>query len=366
MRNVLILLPNLDPSGAGSQALLLARHLPRDRFAVRVAALGGDGLLSRAFAAEGVVATAAGMRSVLDPAGWKRLLLTVRNARPDVIHAWRWPAVAAGAVLARKPFLPAAPALIASEALRGEPRGLPGRLATRRILAGARRIAAGGPAEATALRAAGLPDPCVVVVPPAVEVPAGPAPDRAVFWRRFGLPEGAPVIVAAGRFDRDKDFHTAIWAYDILRYRFPELRLVLCGEGLERPRLETFVGHIMGHDGKVRFAGWRDDLPGLLRLAEAVWVTDRGDGGRGVALEALAAGRPLVATARPGLVELLAGSEAGSIVAPGDRVGLARETFRLLTQPSVARHAGEAGRHLVGLRYPPARLAEGYGRLYEG
>src|SRR5262245_5700295 len=89
MLKILHLLPHLGVGGAARQVGLLADHLPRERFTIRLAALGRDGLAGDALRRSGFPAVAFRARHHLDPGpliAWRRLLA---EFRPDVVHAWR-------------------------------------------------------------------------------------------------------------------------------------------------------------------------------------------------------------------------------------------------------------------------------------
>src|SRR5262249_47302728 len=95
-----------------------------------------------------------------------------------------------------------------------------------------------------------------------------------------------------------------------------------------------------------------------------VWVPSLREGGRGAALEAMAAGRPVVANALPGLAELVVDGQTGSLVKPGDKPQRARATRLLLDDPGRARALGEAGRRPAEEAFGVARLVGEAKRLY--
>jgi glycosyltransferase involved in cell wall biosynthesis len=364
MRTVLTLLPDFLPGSALRQASLVAAQLPRDRFRVHLAALGRDTADAATLRAGGVEATALDFRRPIDVLAWRRWTALVERLRPDVVHAWRWPAAAAARVLTRRPLWPAglpAPRLIASEVLRGAPLGgFSSRLA-RALLAGIDRLVAAGPAEAADLHAFGLPGPCVTVVPPGV-CPPGPPPERDAFLHSVGLPADVRLVIAGGRLVPERDFRDAAWAFDILKYVHPKLALVTAGEGPERGRIDELARALGKEDVRTRLVGPRDDFPALLQLADVAWVTGS-VGGRQAALEAMAAGVPVVAVRRPELVELVT-EAAGVFVPVGDRRELARQTRLLLDDPPRRQRLGDAGRTLARLNHPPGRVTDALARLY--
>ncbi len=285
---------------------------------------------------------------------WRHLDRLLDELRPDVVHAWRLPALRAagvlGALARRRPCR-----LVVSEPRRG------GRWTAfdRRILLRVVAAVAGHPAEADALRRLGLPAGRVHVLPPAVAPAPGPpaAPDIA-------LPPGARVILGVGSLTPAHGFREAIWAFDILKYVYPDLHLLIVGDGPERDRLEQFARSVGRGDARVHFLPARPHAAALLPHAAAVWVPSRSDGGRQVVLEAQAAGRPVLAAARPALAALVADGATGLLAPPGDPVAWAAAARRLLDDPALAGRLGNAARRAAaGLA--PERVAPAYARLYE-
>jgi glycosyltransferase involved in cell wall biosynthesis len=150
---------------------------------------------------------------------------------------------------------------------------------------------------------------------------------------------------------------------DILKNLADDLHLVLVGDGPDRTRLEQFARAI-GVAGQVHFLGNQPDVAALLALAEVVWVPGRVDGSVNVALEAMAAGRPVVASDLPGLAEVVCDGETGFLVPPGDKVALARQTWGLLEDAGRRRRLGDAGRARVRQHFAAEDMVRRWAALY--
>jgi glycosyltransferase involved in cell wall biosynthesis len=222
-------------------------------------------------------------------------------------------------------------------------------------------IVAGHAVEADAYRQLGLPPQRVHVLPPAVELPPDEPPPLGV-----SLPPGARLVLGVGSLTPAHGFRDAVWAADILRYVVPGSHLVIVGDGPDRTRLRRFVQGIHG-DSAERFIHRtppRPDAAALLARADVVWVPSRSECGRQVLLEAMAAGRPVVASALPGLAAWVVDGVTGLLAPPGDPAGLARQTRRLLEDPDLARQLGAAARQaMVG--HVPEQVAPTHAGLYE-
>jgi len=219
-------------------------------------------------------------------------------------------------------------------------------------------------AEAERYRAAGITPQASIVVSPAVAV-APPAPNASAFRAEHGLPPEARLIFAAGRFDSVSSLKSAVWAFDVVKYVASDICLILVGDGPERERLARFAEALGFDDHRVRFLGRRDDLPALLNLAELVWVTHE-QGGASVALEAMAAGKPVIAQRTSDLAEIVVDGVTGTLVTLGDKVQIASAANLLLENPSLAQAYGEAGRVRAAERFSAKLPAKRVALIYHG
>jgi glycosyltransferase involved in cell wall biosynthesis len=353
MHTVLYLASALGTTAAAKQLALLAVNLPRDRFAVAVVVLGpADGPAADTLRAAGVSVRSVPVRHAIDVSGMRKLRRAVAAANPAVVHAWGPFAVRASRLTG--------PRVLASAA--ADPGGGLSGWLTARQLRRAERVVAGSWADAERYRRLGVPGEKLTRVAPAVAPPGSP-PDGAAFRRELGLPPHARLIFAGGRLEPAAGLKDAIWAFDILRYDNPALFLVLVGDGPDRASLEEFGRALAFDDFRVRFAGPRPDLAALFTLAEVVWVTHE-RGGTDLALEAMAAGRPVVGWKTADLGELVEEGETGFLAARSDRAHLAAQTRRLLDEPALGRRIGETGRARVRERFPVARMVEQFTRVY--
>lgn len=173
------------------------------------------------------------------------------------------------------------------------------------------------------------------------------------------------MILCIGPVTARKGYRDAVWAFDILRYLYDDLTLLIAGTGDGRDHAEDFARAI-GAAARVKFLVACDNVRPLLARCAVVWVPTRTQGGTNVALEALAAGRPVVASRLPALAEIVTDGETGFLVSPGDKAALARRTRQLLDDPALAACFGEAGRRCAIERFSAARMVERFAALYAG
>ncbi|MCG6942431.1 MAG: glycosyltransferase [Thiohalocapsa sp.] len=151
-------------------------------------------------------------------------------------------------------------------------------------------------------------------------------------WLSPEAQAAAPVILGAGRLERQKDFPTLLRAFASLRARRP-VRLVLLGEGAWRERL-TALAKTLGVAADVDLAGFRPNPYPFLASARLFALSSRWEGSPNVLTEAMALGTPVVATDCPsGPREILAGGRYGPLVPMGDVRALATALAQALDAP---------------------------------
>jgi glycosyltransferase involved in cell wall biosynthesis len=242
-----------------------------------------------------------------------------------------------------------------------------GRLAIRQAAAFANRadlVIAPAPAVAKTLRAQGVRSR-IAVVPTGVPLVPDPGRSHRLACRQaLGVPQGAPICLSVGRLAREKNQAFLLSAFARILEDLPEARLVLVGEGDDRPRLER-LAQDLGIRSKVRFVGTVvHERVGDYYLAADLFLFPSTSETQGiVVLEALAAGLPVVAVASEAAEDLLADGRGG-ILAPEEPVSFARSVVELWRQPERRHAMGEAGRGIAA-RYAPDACAASLLALYD-
>lgn len=355
---ILSIVPSLEYNGTSKQLGLLAVGLPRPQFRVCVVVLGQSGPPAEILRARGVEIAGLGWKRLVDLGSFRRLRELIEAFRPDVIHAWHSLSLR---VLAALGLRHRSRLIVSALARRETPRSF-GRQLDSWLLRSADLVVAAGSGEAENYRRHRVADERIVEVRPGV-VPSGSG-GRDRFCRWLGINDNARLVACAGPLAPEKGFQDAIWAFEILKYLFDDLHLILIGNGPDRGRLEKFV-RLIGAESYVHFLGQQPDAATLLGYAEVVWVPSRKRGGVNVALEAMAAGRPVVASRLPALAEVLADGKTGFLIDPGDKMALARKTRWLLDDPQQCRQMGEAGRQRGEREFAATRLVEQFAQVYE-
>lgn len=169
-----------------------------------------------------------------------------------------------------------------------------------------------------------------------------------------------PVLLGAGRLTRQKGFDLLIRAFALLRPRIAA-RLIVLGEGPERPALERLAGEL-GVAGDVALPGFTSSTPAYMARAACVVLSSRWEGFGLVLVEALAAGAPVAAFDCPwGPSEILEGGRHGPLAKSEDPGALA---LAIETALSDGRTPGAVARRVARARdFAPDRAVDAYLRL---
>jgi glycosyltransferase involved in cell wall biosynthesis len=175
-------------------------------------------------------------------------------------------------------------------------------------------------------------------------------------------PEDRALIVI-GRLEPQKGHSVLLQALPLVRREFPHVRLVCVGEGAERRALEAQAASLQLKE-VVRFVGYRSDVEAWLSIADVMVLPSFYEGLPLVAIEALAARTPVVATAVDGTPEVVVHGKTGLTVPAGDPRALAEAVTRLLREPEWARQLAIAGRRWVEERFSEQRQVRLTEKLY--
>lgn len=180
--------------------------------------------------------------------------------------------------------------------------------------------------------------------------------DRNKVRREFGLTDG-PLLVTVARLTEQKGHRDLIESLALLRNRWPQLQCVCVGDGELKEPLEALAGE-RGLSSMCRFVGSRDDVMEFYAAADVVVLPSHSEGFPFVILEALAMGKPVIATRVNGVPEVIEHMKTGLLVNARDVGGLASAIESLLKHPERAMQLGMDGRAVVQARFTVDRMVE--------
>ncbi|GHH40616.1 glycosyltransferase [Lentzea cavernae] len=293
------------------------------------------------------------------------LLREWATSPPDVVHGHRWVSGMVSVLGGRRISVPVVQtfhSLAAAEQRHCTTRGTgPEQRRKLEVLVGREvaHVAAGSSSEAFELLNAGVHRSAISVVPSGVDIdaftPDGPEarrgrPHRVVLTGTQLTPRHVDAVISA-------------------LFRVDGAELVVAGLPLGRPGGDPAAAKARDVDAgpRVAFTGpvARSAMPALLRSADVVVCASSYEPSSAIALEAMACGVPVVATAVDALADVVVDGVTGLLVPPGEQVALSRALRSLLLNDTLRNEFAVAGRDRVTARYSWDRVAADFLRLYE-
>jgi glycosyltransferase involved in cell wall biosynthesis len=367
-RRLLFLIHSDEPGGAETAFLQLVTGVAQRGAAVTVGIAGEGWLLDRlcgASAAGGVAVAPLRFRRPADGALLRDIVRLIRKTRAELVQSFVSRMNLYGALAGAWTRVPVVTSVRGAEG-PGRwgplPDWLVGRLSARVVTV----------SEELRLRLTGrLPAEKLVTIYNGVSLERFTpldAHERAAVRKELGIPTGAPLAGTVSRLDPIKGVADFVEAAALiarsahLAARSPYF--LVAGDGSERARLTALAAE-RGLGDRMRFLGERQDIPRLLGALDVFVLPSLSEGLSNAVLEAMAAGRPVVATDVGGNAELVREAETGLLVPARDPHALSMAIEALLLDPDRARRLGDAGARRAAEQFALSRMIEGYGRLYE-
>jgi glycosyltransferase involved in cell wall biosynthesis len=176
-----------------------------------------------------------------------------------------------------------------------------------------------------------------------------------------------PVVGIVAHILPHKGYDDLVQALALIAERLPNTRCLVVGEAPRKRYLRHLLDLAERHAVKDRLTlvGFREDVACLLQAMDLVVLPSHSEGLPITILEAMAAGKPVVATAVGGIPEVVRNGETGLLVPPRDPQRMAEAAIRLLQSPALARLMGEAGRKQVEAGFTLAREARETSMAYQ-
>jgi len=170
--------------------------------------------------------------------------------------------------------------------------------------------------------------------------------DKITFRNSFGWTNDTPIVLHVGRFAEQKNHVGLLKIFEQVRQQIPTAKLLMVGVGPLKPQIEAIASN-HGLMGSVRFLGGRDDVPVLMSLCDVFLFPSLHEGFGLVAIEASAAGLPVVGSNNSGLQEAVSDGKTGLLHDVNDIEGMAKSVVHLLKDDDYAKSLADAGRDRV-------------------
>jgi len=369
---ILYVIGTLDLGGSEGQLVELATGLDRARFAPAVCCLSRGGPHQARLEAAGIrvvvipfPAPRSAAAFVRSAPCFARLVALIRSVRPEVVHGFLFWGYVLGAFAAR---LAGVPVVVASRRSLAGFKSRPPYRQLRGLERLANRLTDTVVANSEAVRAEtlateGLAAEKVVVIHNGVDAARYETVPDASLRRTLGVTPAARVVVVVANLIAYKGHAGFLEAWTRVVARVPAAMALLVGDGPLRAQLEARAA-ALGLGPSVRFLGARRDVPAVLALADVVVHPSLEEGFSNAILEAMAAARPVVASAVGGVPEAVVHEVTGLLTPPGDAEALAAAVVSLLGDPGRSAKLGAAGRQRVMDLFTVGRMLRQYEALY--
>lgn len=348
---ILHVITSINRGGAENQLMSLVRLQRAAGHALKVAYLREEGEWREVMEALGAEVSDLAMRTYRVLGASYRLRREIRLFRPDIVNAHLQPAELCARLALLGTPAERLPLIITKHNLKIFGR-LPGENALARWTA---RRAGALIAVSESVKALADRNGCSAAAGRAVTVhnAVDPAPFDGRFKERsrelrreWKVPEGEIVIGTAGRLLPVKAIHILLEGFaSYLKGAERAARLVIVGRGPLRGELESRA-RALGLADKVVCAGFREDMPSVMGAFDVFALTSDSEGFPIVLLEAMAAGKPVVATRVGGVPELVVDGETGKLVPPRDPASVAA-ALAFFDDAARRRAFGASGRRRV-------------------
>jgi len=229
-----------------------------------------------------------------------------------------------------------------------------------------RLIGCGGAVRQALIDNEGLPESRIEVIYNGVDLKALSKPSsnaRARIRTEFGCKATNFVAVLVARLHELKDHQTALRAIDQARKSIPGLRLLLVGEGDQRAAISQTIRD-RRLQGTVTLAGTRKDIADLLAASDVFLMSSISEGIPLTVIEAMAAHRPVVATAVGGLPELVEHGVTGFLAPPRDYAALAAALIWLHEDRQLRESMAERAAQQAAEKFSLDGMLNSYRKVY--
>ena len=359
---VLYFITELNIGGAESALARTVTRLSKDRFNVLVACLRGSGMVAKKIKASGIPVVDLKARGKWDMRAIYQFLCLLRREHIQLLHSYMFHANFLGRLLGRLARIP----IIVSAERTMEQESKARLWANRATAPLADRITAVSEAvRKFAHEQIGIDGQKLVTIYNGVDLSDYQANINAEKVRSsLGIDSSSIVIGTISRLEKVKGIPYLLQAFAQILLIYPSSFMLIVGNGAERKALEALAQNL-GISSRVIFTGDRSDIPALLAIMDIFVLASLFEGLPNAVLEAMAMGKPVVATTVGGTPEVVKDGVTGLLVPPRDPDALAQAINALLSDQDRSQAMGKAARERVKRYFTVERMVERTEALYE-
>jgi len=363
---IVYLITSTNVGGAEKAILQLIRNLDRQEFKIYVCSVKKPGPFAQALAAEADgffslnLAENGGAAALINfLPGLLLLIRLLRRISPAILHCFLFRANLLGRIAGS---IAGVPVVISS--VRVIEAGSVFKNAIDRLTAALtdKYIAVSDAARAYTIKHSNVSPQKIITIYNGIDS-RNTCLEAPVSRRDLAVDEKDVVLAIIGRLHKQKGHLLLLEALPFILPKAPRTRVLFCGAGREEARLREIVAH-RGLAEHVRFLGLIENASQILPHIDVLVLPSLWEGMPHVVLEAMAAGRPVVASRIAGMGELVEDGKTGILFRSGDPRSLAEALLKLITNRELARTMGDAARERVMKNFQLKETVQKTVRLY--
>ena len=364
VKNILLTSSLLNPRGAERMILQLAIRLDKGKYNVKVLCLRKETPFMDEFVEAGVDIRSLGMTRYFQLGPLAELYRFIRREKIDLVHTHLYRDAIYGRVLGKM----AGTAAVVSTLHNSYVWRSKAQLLLDRITShwADKIVAVSDAVRRYAIENEHIPPVKIMTIYNGIETLGFRIPPREVseLKRKLGFSPHELVIGSIGELTRQKGYRYLLESAPAILKEHPEVRFLIAGDGDLKTELKAQAERA-GVSQKVSFLGYREDIPAVLNIFDIFVLPSLWEGLPVVLIEAMAAGKPIVASDVDGNVEVIGEKEAGIAVPPRNPGALSEAILALIRTPSRRERMGRKGRERAEKIFDVRIMVRKYEELYD-
>lgn len=354
--NVLHIIWSLEKGGAERFLVSLVKNFDREKFNSIVCCLNWKGEWAKELEDKGIEVIALNKKGKFDFGVISRIIKIIKQNKIAIVNTHLWTADTLGRIAAMLAGVP----VIISTVQNVDIWKRPWHRFIDRLLSykTTKFIAVSQAVKEFLIKTERIPEKKVVVIYNAIEIPTSPSHNvtKSPVRKEFGIKDDEMVLSVVGRLVEQKGHKYLFEALSMLNGKY-NIKLLVVGEG---PLLQSLKSQVTSHklDDKVIFTGQRKDVAQILDASDCLVLPSLYEGLPVCVLEAMAVGKPVIATKVGGTPELIKDGETGLLVEPKNSEALLRAIEKLTHLSDRGKEMGIKARDMVYNDFSIASIAK--------
>ena len=359
---VLFIIWSLEKGGAERFLTTLLKNIDKTRIAPVVCCLNWKGVWAREVEDAGVEVIELNKRGKFDLIAFLKLIKIIKNGKFDIVNTHLW----AADVIGRMAAMFVGTKVIVSTAQNVDIWKKSWHKNVDKLLSYRTNqvIAVSGAVKEYYHNQVGIPLKKISYIPNAIETERfEDAKSGEYIYKVSGFSANDFILACVGRLTEQKGQKYLLVSLSLLKPRYPNIKILFVGYGEDEKKLKELANKL-GVQDSVRFMGYRNDIPQILSISSGLVLPSLYEGLPLCVLEAMAAGKPVIATDAGGTKEVIVNDKTGFLVPYENSEKLSAAIEKLFNLPDQGKKMGEKAREVVNVDYSIRSVADQTAELF--